>query len=243
MATYLGWDIESSKLNPNLFLTLYAKKPKNINIDFSASGLENVFICGKITSSSVSSSANWESGMEGANAEGSFSMTSALAQSGMLEKLSEDEKYSGYTFISENESVQIWKGVEPLTISITIEFIAFRDSYKEVEAPIQYLYKMIAPKLGKGLALGSITEAVNLFSDKDTLSSEEESKIVGEIPFDIVLDRMNTRFNSTYVLESISEDQDKIHIDSRGNRIRQEVSLSFKSKRAMTRNATDIIIK
>ena len=97
--------------------------------------------------------------------------------------------------------------------------------------------------IGLPVEYTKFAEAVNLFSDKDTLSSEEESKIVGEIPFDIVLDRMNTRFNSTYVLESISEDQDKVHIDSRGNRIRQEVSLSFKSKRAMTRNATDIIIK
>ncbi|SFV56155.1 hypothetical protein MNB_SUP05-5-913 [hydrothermal vent metagenome] len=205
--------------------------------------LKDVEVVGNIVSTSLSNSSNWESALEGKSAESSFSTTSALFQTGSFEKLTGSNKLSGRTMIGIDQSMQVWRGVEPLTASLTLGFVAFRDANKEVELPIQYLYLFQAPLLKKGLAFESINAITDLYSD----GKVSDFDVFGEVPFDINLSIYNKRFNAVYEIESISEDEDGLKRDGNGRRITQQVSLSLKSKKAVTRGATlsksSIIIK
>ena len=244
MATF-GWNIENSGFNENLFCTIkLSANPDNAVAipDY----LKDVEIVGKIVSTSLSNTANWESALEGKGAESSFGTTSALLQTGNFEKLfgkaGEPNKLSGRTMISIDQSVQVWRGVEPLTVNLTLDFTAFKDANQEVELPIQYLYLFQSPLLKEGLAFESVNAITDYFNGNNA-----SFDAFGEVPFDIDLSIYNKRFNAVYSLESINEDEDELKREKNGNRLKQQVSLSFKSKRAVTRGSTlsasSIIIK
>ena len=234
MAKY-GWDIQQSGFNESLFCTI---KLSNIQTSSVAipDELKGVEVVAKIVSTSLSNASNWESALEGKSAESSFSTTSALLQTGAMEKLfgkeGEPNKLSGRTMVSIDQSVQVWRGIEPLTVSLTLEFIAFRDTLNEVELPIYYLYLFQAPLLKEGLAFESVNAITDFFSNNET----EGFDAFGEVPFDIDLSIYNKRFKAVYSLESISEDEDELKRDKNGMRIKQQISLSLKSKRAVTRS-------
>jgi len=240
--TIYGWDIESSGFNENLFVTIYPKPNQDSKIPIP-DDLKDIHIVGKLVSDDESNNVNWESSLENMNAENKFSTTSALLQTGMLEKLIFGEnkgQLSGRTYVSKQQSIQIFKGVEPMNLNLTIEFVALRDTYKEVEAPLQYLYKFQAPVLGDGIVNTMTTSLMDIFKN-NKISTSEKMSYFGYIPFDLVIDYAGKRFNSVYVLTSVSTSRDKIRVTKDGHTIKRQVSLSFKSKKALERD--DFIVK
>jgi len=235
-----GWDIESSGFNQNLFVTIYPKPKQDSNIPIP-NNLKDIHIVGKLVSDDESNNVNWESSLENMNAENKFSTTSALLQTGLYEKAifgDESKKFAGRTLINKQQSIQVFKGVEPMNLNLTIEFVALRDAYREVELPLQYLYKFQAPILGDGLLNNAISQVKELFSDS---KKSETLKLAGYIPFDLVIDYAGKRFNSVYVLTSVSTSRDKIRVTKDGHTIKRQVSLSFKSKKALERD--DFVVK
>lgn len=225
-----GWE-DNRGLNNNLFAEISVK---------GGGALSNKVVKGKIVSYSVSSSNTWESALEGKSADSSFGMTSAILQTGIAEALltNGNPQYAGKTLVSMESSIQVWRGAEPLQVSLTIEFVAFKNAYEEVELPIQYLHRFISPLLKRG------TFIQTLELSKEALAGGKLKNVdsFGTVPFDINLDFMKNRFSALYVLESVNEDVDGVKIDKNGNRIRQAVSLSFKSKRAILDTKDDIHI-
>lgn len=234
-----GWDIQQSGIHPSLFSIIsVANDPDNAvpippELAFTA-------VIGKTVSSSISNSNNWESSLEANGIESNFSISSALLQTGEMEKLWTDKpEFSGRTLVNIAQSTQVWRGVEPLSISLTLEFVAFRNAYLEVEAPIQMLYLMQAPNLRKGVAKTIAGKAKDLTTGAN---KEDIKNAMGEVPRALNLSITSKRFNAIYVLESISEDEDEVKRDRFGNRIRQQVNLSFKSKRAIIRGENSTIL-
>lgn len=226
-----GWDINSTGFNKSLFAII---KPSGYN-DNLPEDLKDVMIVGKIISDDESLSVSWESALEGNSVDSNLSTTSALMQTGMFSRLFNiGGEYEGKTFISEYESIQVFRGTEPLTLNITLEFVAINDAYKEVELPIQYLYKMATPQLKEGITESVISVAKDLFTKKENLQSI--SKYFGEVPNMVTLDYLGRRFDSKYVLESISTSRDEMKLTKEGYSIKREVNLSFKSLKAINRD-------
>jgi len=230
----VGWDIDKSGLNSGLFATLYIKEKSSANP--IPKDLKDVFVVGKIISDDESTSVNWESVLENMNAENKYSVTSALMQSDLSGKALEALGFKsdivsnmrGKTLINKDQSIQIFKGSAPLNFNLSLLFEAQEDAYKEVDLALQYLYKFQAPKLGNGFILGTL---------------DKNKNIVGEIPFDIVIDYMGKRFNGDFVLTNISTSRDKIRIDKNKNNLSRVVNLSFKSKQSLDRDSYKIKIK
>jgi len=231
-----GWDINKVKFNQHLFASI---KPYGYN-DILPEDLREVTVTGKVLSDDESLSASWESALEGSSVDNSLSTTSALMQTGVYSRLFEvGQKYVGKTLISEHESLQVFRGVEPLTLNVTLEFVALEDAFLEVELPIQYLYKMATPLLNDGITESVLTVAKNFMSGSATVKSLE--KYFGDVPNMVTLDYLGKRFVSKYVIESISTSRDEMKLTKEGYSIRREVNLSLKSYRAINRD--DIIVK
>ena len=241
METY-GWDIDKVKFNSNLFVTI---RPYGYNNALPAD-LRNIQVVGKLLSDDESLSVSWESALEGNSVDNNLSISSALMQTGTFQRLfGIGSKFVGKTFISEYESIQVFRGVEPLTLSMTLEFVAIEDAYKEVELPIQMLYKMITPQLTEGLTDKTITLINSLFDsgkdDKALKTATSEVSKLGEAPNRITLDYLGKRFSGLYVLESMSTSRDELKLTKDGSSIKREVSLSFKAYKSINRK--DVIVK
>jgi phage protein U len=238
----LGWDTNKVKFNPNLFVTI---RPYGYNNSLP-SELQNIQVVGKLLSDDESLSVSWESALEGNSVDNNLSISSALMLTGTFQRLfGVGSKFVGKTFISEYESIQVFRGVEPLTLNMTLEFVAFEDAYKEVELPLQMLYKMMTPQLTEGLTDKTITLMKSLLSSKKgdnalEKATSEYSKL-GEAPNRITLDYLGKRFSGLYVLESISASRDELKLTKDGSSIKREVSLSFKAYKSINRK--DVIIK
>ncbi len=218
---------------------------KHFFCEIASVGNPSDVVRGRIVSYSISSSNTFESALEGYSADGKFATTSALMQTGIIESIigSSNPQLKGKTLVSLESSIQVWRGAEPLQVSLSLEFVAFQgkgSAYSQVDYPIQILHKMVSPFLNNSTALQALKIDSKTFSEgvsNAVLSS------MGRVPFDIILDFMSQRFKSLYVLESVNEDTDNLQLDSNGNRVRQTVSLSFKSKRAILDNGEDIKFK
>ena len=198
-------------------------------------------VIGRLVSYSLSNESTWENKFEGMDEDSKQPFLAGVIQSGELaESLGWEAlgKLKGKTLITEAQSQQIWTGIQTLNISIEIEFKAFADAYSEVELPIAMLYKMQSPILSGSKVESAKTALNNTLATKDV--NESSSGILGDIPKEISLDFLNKRFNSLYVLESISEDVDHIKIDKSGNRIYQRVSLQFGSVKGITKDKIQI---
>ena len=233
-----GWDIDKVKFNSNLFVTI---KPYGYN-ETLPDDLKDIQVTGKLLSDDESLSVSWESALEGNSVDNNLSISSALMQTGSFQRLfGVGGKYIGKTFISEYESLQVFRGVEPLTLNMTLEFVAFEDAYLEVELPIQMLYKMMSPQLKAGLTEQTATIVKELFSKgADALDTNIVDKL-GEAPNLITLEYLGKRFSGKYVLESLSTSRDELKLTADGSSIKREVSLSFKSYKAINRK--DVIVK
>ena len=229
MAVY-GWDIQRSGLSRHLFCVI-SPVMRDGGGAAVPSFLKGVRVVGRVVSSSISATANQESALEGMGAESSFSATAALAQSGSFADITQGQVgnvLTGQTIIGVNESLQVWRGEEPISPSIVLDFTAFSSTAKEVEVPIQLLHMFKSPNLGQGV----------LQSVSNIASGASNSNVLGDVPFDVDVSIFNKRFNASYVLESVNEDEDEIRRDKTGGRLSQQVSLTLKASRALQRGSS-----
>jgi hypothetical protein len=243
----LGWQDKYYKdYNPAYFVNIRAKIPTSpfnnkLKANFKDTSILNTMVRGKLISDDFQQGAMWENTLEGSDADKQVPILSSLLQSGLLENYTNTNTFIGKTSVNVLETLQIFRGVEPQELSLSLEFVAFDNAYLEVEAPLLALLKMCLPQLTNGFTASAIDEITKLIKSGGDTSSL--NKYLGETPFEIVLDYNNKRFSAdnSFVITNISSNRDKIQVDKHGNTIRREVSLSLKSKKIIQRN--DIQIK
>ncbi len=192
---------------------------------------ENTTIRGLVKDHNVAHTQTWNSPLEGLSADNKYSTTAGILQAGEIEKLFRDNPlFKGRTLISLQQSTQVWQGAEPLSITATLLFKGYRlNTFEdEVENAIKALHLWASPELNAGVALSTLSALVG--------DTEQIQNISGEVPFDINVSFMNRSFNAVYKIESVNENQETAKIHKNGNRIEQEVSVTFGSKRALSRN-------
>jgi hypothetical protein len=125
-----------------------------------------------ITDASIEMSVNWHSPFENTGADQSFSSLSAMLQTGALspilgafgefldkvpgigsllssgvDSLREKAKgLEGKTSVTKLNSTQVFSGMPPLKIPVTVHFRALRDAHAEVEAPLNQIMEWAAPQ-------------------------------------------------------------------------------------------------
>ena len=228
----LGWQQERG-LNPNLFVILQDK-------------VSGTSVRARIISYSVSNQAEWANKFEGTDGDSQFSTTSAILQSGEFAESIGSEmlaRFAGKTLITKAQSIQVWTGLQPQSISLELEFRAFSDPIYEVEAPIQELTRMMSPTLNDNV-LDSVKKVLEknkgMATSKGTtqgdINKATEGKVLGIVPSKIAVSLFKKRFNGTYRIESMEESIDQVRVDSNGNRIYQIVSLTLGSSEGITKN-------
>jgi len=237
-----GWQ-SLRGFNKNYFALIYPVVPVNpitkVKADYDLPpDLKDIAIRGRILSDDMSASVNWESSLEGSDAESNFSFTSALAQSGLLESFTNSNMFLGKTLINNLETIQIFKGIEAQEINLQLEFVAFKDPYVEVELPLQLLLKMALPQLTNGISQTLYNDILSAIKSGQAV----DSKYFGYVPFDIVVNIGNRRYNADrFVIANISSDRDELKLHKSGYDLKRVVNLTLKSKKALNRD--DIKVK
>ena len=239
-----GWQ-DISKYNQSYFATIYpvaimnpiTKKKAGFDLP---DDLKDIKVVGKIVSDNLEVNTTWESTLEGSNSESGFSFTTALAQSGLLESFTNSDKLIGRTLVNKTEAVQVFKGIEPQTINLTLEFVAQRDSFVEVELALRTLIKMSLPQLTNGISSVALETLKNTIKGSNTDTSIND--FAGYIPFDIVVVLGNKRYNANrYIITNVSSDRDELKLDRNGNDIHRQVNITLKSKQALMRDEIILI--
>ena len=248
--TVLGWqDKYYSKYHPSLFVTFRAKVPHSLFNENNTAHfkdmkeMEKYVVRAKLISDDFNQSINWENSLNGDNEDSKVPLLSSILQSGLAESYTDTNFLIGRTSINVLETLQVFKGLEPQEINLTVEFVAFDNALREVEAPLLTLLKMSLPALNAGTKIKALNEIMKMIKNKQKVSEKDLDSFLGEIPYDIILEYNNKRFsaNNAFVISNISSSRDKIQIDKNGNTIRREVSISLKSKKSIVRQ--DIIIQ
>jgi len=236
-----GWQSQDIQtLDPNLFALI-------------SSPNDDVMVRGLIVSKDVSQSNNYANKFEGTDADSRSPTFAGILQSGVWSNELEFLRgLEGKTLMTKAQTIQIFTGLDPLDLNLEIEFIAQRDTDLEVEKAIQQLEYWKAPLLkDNSLAVGAeeyqrlkgvISKTITAKTDKEVFDKVMSGikgmadNIFGEIPNELNISFMDKRYNTTFVIESISMNEDKIMRHRDGGRIRQKVSLSLKSKTGITKN-------
>jgi hypothetical protein len=88
----------------------------------------------------------WESPFEG----------DTVGNAGVIDKgASLVQAKSENTSKVQDNSQQIWEGIEPPEVSVTLKFMAYTDPVNEVDLPIRYLMQMASPELLETLPISS----------------------------------------------------------------------------------------
>ena len=203
-------------------------------------------VIGRIISYSISNENNWENTFEGMDEDSKNPFMAGIIQSGDLANTMGWEalqKLQGKTLVTEAQSVQIWRGIQPQSISLELEFKAFSSAYSEVELPIQYLTRMQAPRLSTSKVEALAKTKDDVIALKNAKNEAERSTILGklkgvlgDVPSFVTVDFLGKRFEVDYVIESVSEDVDAVRVDADGNRIRQVVNLTLGSKSGVVKD-------
>lgn len=208
-------------LNENLFITLQDKE-------------NGTSVKARIISYSISNQADWVNKFEGMDGDSKVPLMSALLQGGAYSKDIEVLKeLTAKTLITKAQSIQVWTGLQPQSISLELEFKATVDPVLEVEQPIQKLVRMMSPAL-KDTSIDTIDAVFSsvkalLASGANAQSVKTAVAPLGDVPSDIAITFFRKRFNSTYRIEGLEESVDEVRIDAVGNRIYQIVSLTLGS--------------
>jgi hypothetical protein len=191
-------------------------------------------IRGRHITSSISNTSNWVNKFEDTNIDNQLSSTTALLQAGeYADKWKSLEKFKGRTLITKASTTQIWAGVAPQSISLTLEFRAFRNAQLEVERPIQELMRIFSPKLIKNQLQNTETLIKDLW---DSNGSAEISKTaLGYTPNPISVSILQKYYSMIYFIESMNISKDRLMLDSNGDTIYQEVELTLGSRQAITK--------
>jgi hypothetical protein len=221
---------QTQKYHPSMFVTI-----SEINSS-KYEGVSDVVIRGREISSSESNTTNFASKFEDTNLDNQLSSTSALLQAGeYADKWNALEKFKGRTLITKTSTTQVWAGVAPQTISLSLEFKAFTDPQLEVERPIKELMKIFSPKLIENQIENTEEVIKQLWAAKG--DSELEKTALGYAPNPVNVSIMQKYYNNIYFIESLNISRDRVMIDRNGDRIYQVVELSLGSRQAVTKES------
>ena len=238
-----GWQSKDiTSLNPNLFVII-------------SSPNDDIQVRGMIVSKSITQSNNYANKFEGTDADSKSPTIAGILQSGVWSNdLQFLKKFEGKTLMTKAQTVQIFTGLEPIDLSLEIEFIAQRDTFLEVENAVSQLEYWKSPLL-KDNSIQTIKEVYRKISEIDSLDTARDAAnksfdtlisgggnlgrykdIFGDIPNEVNVSFMKQRYNTTFVIENITIDEDKIRVHKNGGRVRQKVSLSLKSRTGITKH-------
>ena len=219
-----GWQDEDVQgLDSNLFV-LFSSPNDN----------EDVFVRGLILNKNKSQNNNYANKFEGTDADSKSPTIAGILQSGVWSnEINGLKELEGKTLITKAQTVQIFTGIEPISLDLEIEFIAQRDTFLEVENAIKQLEHWASPRL-KNNSFETLKQTYDKII-KGTLVADYK-EILGDIPNEVNVSFMQKRYNTTFIIESISESEEKIMLHKSGGRIRQKISLSLKSRTGITKN-------
>lgn len=186
-----------------------------------------------IVESSCDFTFGWSSPFENTGADSKAPMLSAMLQSGALKETTEAlggasslqnilQSEVGKTGITKLNSTQIFTGMQPIKISATLLFRAWKDSKVEVEDPID---KLIGWALPKKLASDGLT--VRLMSAGSGIKDMIDAALPSETP-QLVGMFYKGRTYAPLVIESVSNPINNL-VDKNGNRVEAELVLSLGS--------------
>lgn len=194
-----------------------------------------------LTQGSLELAVNWQSPFEGSGIESSFPGLAQMAQAGMFqgiikavgEKWGKDtsgaenaaKQMVGRTGVTKLNSTQVFSGLQPAKLQISVLFKAFSDPKTEVEDPIKMLQMWALPQ--KLASDGVLASAIGDWQGAQSLMPSLVPKIIG-------IEYKNRVFQP-FVIESISDPLDA-PTDEFGNRISAEVQLSICSLTAYDRD-------
>jgi hypothetical protein len=224
---------EWTGLNKNLIAVFFVcdNKGKSIGSDV---------VCAPLTEASCDITFGWSSPFENSGADSKAPALSAMLQSGSLKETIDSlggsseakgvlQEAVGRTGITKLNSTQIFTGMQPVKISVTLLFRAWSSPKKEVEDPINKLMQWSLPrKLAKD---GATVNAVKAAQGKQSMI---EAALPSETPQFIGM----TYKGKTYaplVIESISNPLNNL-IDKNGNRVEVVLPMSLGSLTAWDAN-------
>jgi hypothetical protein len=230
-------------LSPHLICSIYPLKRVGDGADWGRDDDGRPFKA-PLTQASLDIAPNWQSPFEGSGVESRFPALAQMAQAGMFSgvlqaigstlKFAEgatgtlDEKAKllvGRSGVTKLNSTQVFSGMQPIKIQATAFLRAFKDPWKEVEAPLKQLQQWTLPKrLAKD---GVLAEFIKSGMDPLTLMPSEVPTIVGFA--------YKNRIFQPMVIESVSDPLDA-PIDKSGNRISATVQVTLCTLTALDRN-------
>lgn len=196
-----------------------------------------------ITDGTTEMTLNWNSPFEAAGAESKAPALTAMLQSGNLSPLlqavmertgitadgvsSALEKATGRTGITKLNSTQIFSGMPPLKLTLTLHFRAWYDPIAEVRNPIKQIQEWAVPQLlsTDGLAAGTIKGAGKQ-GFIDTIFPSTSPQIIGM--------RYGDRTYEPMVIESVSEPITAPRSE-KGILVQQSIQITLSSLAALDR--------
>lgn len=196
----------------------------------------NIEVHAPLLEANMEATLNWQSPFEQASPDTKAPFITAMLQSGALiptvqgiiggaageeaDRLSGIEEtlrdLEGKTGITKLNSTQIFTGMPPLKITLTLLFRAYADAYEEVERPLQQLWQWALPQ---HLAKDSIIERAKTGSVISILFPSEVPQVIGF--------QYKRRTIFPMVIESIGEPMDSpIAIDGYYARVKVPMVLA-----------------
>lgn len=230
-------------LNRHLLAELYALKRSADGKAWEVDAAKPRIVV-PVTQASMELALTWQSPFEGAGVESRFPALAQMAQAGMfspllqaigskLEEGSEARKaiddadkaaqqLVGMTGITKFNSTQVFSGMPPVKVQLSVLFKAFRDPLAEVEAPLRRLQEWALPQ--ELASDGVLSELVKSGGDVLTL-------MPSKVPLCVGLTYKGRQFRPM-VIESITDPLDA-PIDANGRRVSALVPLTLCSLTAL----------
>ncbi len=243
-------------LNENLIARIYPVNPQGIRLPGSAE-IQAPLIDG----ATLEGAFNWNSPFENAGAESKAPALTAMIQSGailpVMNALSgvagDSEKgktqggmmadaagvlgeFQGKTGLTKLNSTQIFSGMPPIKISVTLVFRAFANARSEVMRPYEQLWKWALPQYlaPDGVVAELIKTATATNQDQNKAKSYLNALMPSEAPQLIAFEYKNRAF-APMVIESITEPLDS-PITKDGDYVRLLVPVTLSTLSALDKN-------
>lgn len=229
----MGLQSDWTGLNPNLLVSI------------SAGGGT---VKAPLKEGTLEHTANWQSPFEATGMDSKAPMLMAMVQSGqiapIINALRESEgggaspgnslasmfnSAEGRTGITKLNSTQIFSGMPPIKISMTLLFRAYRNAAIEVEKPFNQLFTWALPvKLAKDGVLGNLASTI---AKGGSGSDYLKALLPSQVPTIVSVQVKGNTFQNM-VIESISKPLDA-PIDSSGNSVQLEIPITLSTLTAL----------
>ena len=217
----------------------------NLLVEISGGGTS---VKAPIKEGTLEHTANWQSPFEATGMDSKAPMLMAMVQSGqiapIINALRESDgaaskpgnslvslfnSMEGRTGITKLNSTQIFTGMPPIKISMTLLFRAFKDAYSEVEQPFNQLFTWALPaKLAEDGLLGNLAATI---AQGGSGSDYLKALLPSRVPT-IVSANIKGNMFQNMVIESISKPLDA-PIDSNGNSVQLEIPITLSTLTAL----------